>query len=394
MQPALIFAFLLTSVSTFCGEPGLKWKVQIGKRSVSTPVVSDGAVYVGGADSSFKALSLETGKTLWEMRTQGPINSKALIAGKYVIFNGGDGQLYCILAREGKVRWTYAGDQEIRSDFADYFHSSPIMSGGIIYFGSGASMQAVDFETGKLLWKVSTGGVVHTTAAYHRGALFFGSFDGFVYSVDAKDGSLRWKFKTVGHRYFPKGEVQGNPFVFNNLVFVGARDFNVYALDADKGYCHWNKAFDKGWGLVTSVHDSVLYIGTADQRTLIAAHPQTGKEIWSKPMQFLQFGDFAFVADKIIFGNTMGKLIEIAADDGQSGWTFMTDGYRTNRTKYFKEDDSYRDDIYLIIKSNEQFLEVEYQLGGIFSAPVVSADNILVTSSEGTLYCLRVSSAG
>lgn len=45
-----------------------------------------------------------------------------------------------------------------------------------------------------------------------------------------------------------------------------------------------------------------------------------------------------------------------------------------NRLKYFKEDDAYRDDIYSIIKSNEHFLEVEYELGGIFSTPAISND--------------------
>jgi eukaryotic-like serine/threonine-protein kinase len=54
--------------------------------------------------------------------------------------------------------------------------------------------------------------------------IFFGSFNGYIYALKTFNGELVWKFKTVGHQYFPKGEVQGSPSVFNGLVFVGARD--------------------------------------------------------------------------------------------------------------------------------------------------------------------------
>ncbi len=70
-------------------------------------------------------------------------------------------------------------------------------------------------------------------------------------------------------------------------------------------------------------------------------------------------------------------------------WTFTTDGYLNNRMKYFKDDDSYRDDIYSIIKSNEQFLEVEMELGGIFSTPVITNGYLVFTSTEGIVYCLK-----
>ena len=104
-----------------------------------------------------------------------------------------------------------------------------------------------DFKgTPAIKWMFKTGGVVHTKPAISDNKLFFGSFDGYVYALNLKNGEQIWKFKTVGHRYFPSGEVQGSPSVFKNLVFIGARDYNVYALDQEKGYCHWNKSFSRG----------------------------------------------------------------------------------------------------------------------------------------------------
>ncbi|MFZ4800191.1 MAG: PQQ-binding-like beta-propeller repeat protein, partial [Bacteroidia bacterium] len=71
-------------------------------------------------------------------------------------------------------------------------------------------------------------------------------------------------------------------------------------------------------------------------------------------------------------------------------WAQATDAYTTNKSKYFKADDSYRDDIYSIITSNEQFLDVEFELGGIFSTPLVVDGSIIFTSTDGTVTCLRV----
>ena len=87
-------------------------------------------------------------------------------------------------------------------------------------------------------------------------------------------------------------------------------------------------------------------------------------------MEFLVFGDNAFTDGMLYVGTTIGKLHGISLKTGVKVWSFETETYRAARAKYFKPDDSYRDDIYSIIKSNEQFLEVEVELGGIFSRPV------------------------
>jgi outer membrane protein assembly factor BamB len=260
----------------------------------------------------------------------------------------------------------------------------------ILYFGSGDGyFYAVDAKKGKEIWKFKTGNAVHTTPALANGKLFFGSFDGFVYALDLQKGKLVWKFKTVGHKYFPTGDVNGSPTVFKNLVFIGARDYNFYALDQEKGFCHWNKAFFRGWALNSSIDDSVLYIGSADERVLIGADPKTGAEFWKTNMEFLVFGNNAYSETLLYVGTTNGKLQAFSKLTGKYIWSFETETYKKNRQKYFKTDGTYRDDIYSIIKSNEQFLDVEYELGGIFSTPVIHGNYLIFTSTNGKLYCLE-----
>ncbi len=371
-------------------KPEIQWEFNTNYAVYTSPVVREGYVYVGGTDGILHVIDLITGKEKWNFQTGGEIRSNVCFGADYLYLNGGDGNIYALNISSGKLIWTFKTRGESRYDFADYFHSTPVLVDDILFFGSGdGSFYAIDAINGTHIWSYKTGGIVHTTPAIDHGKVFFGSFDGYVYALNSATGQLIWKFKTVGHRYFPKGEVQGSPTAFNNLVFIGARDYNVYAIDQNSGFCHWNKAFTKGWGLNSSINDSILYIGSADERRLISVDPSTGEEFWNRAMEFLIFGNNAFTDNMLYVGTTIGKLHGISLKDGNKIWSFETDSFLNSRLKYFKDDDSYRDDIYSIITSDEQFLAVECELGGIFSTPVITGDLIVFTSTNGKIYCLK-----
>ncbi|MGE0021525.1 MAG: PQQ-binding-like beta-propeller repeat protein [Draconibacterium sp.] len=370
--------------------PKIKWEFKTSKPIFSSPVISENTVYSGANDSILYAIDIESGNEKWKFRTNGEIRSNVCIDGDYLYLNGGDGTIYKLEKQTGKEVWKFETKGEKKVDFADYFHSTPLLHNQTIYFGSGDGyFYAVDVKKGKQIWKFKTGNAVHTTPAIASDKVFFGSFDGFVYALDLLNGNLVWKFKTVGHKYFPTGDVNGSPTVYKDKVFIGARDYNFYAIDVEKGFCHWNKAFFRGWALNSSVSDSVLYIGSADERVLIAADPKTGAEFWKTNMEFLVFGNNAYSETLLYVGTTNGKLQAFSKLTGKYIWSFETETYKNNRQKYFKSDGTYRDDIYSIIKSNEQFLDVECELGGIFSTPVIHENYLIFTSTNGSLYCLE-----
>jgi outer membrane protein assembly factor BamB len=370
--------------------PAVQWKFSVPAPVYASPVADEQAVFFGALDSSFYAVDMVTGKKRWQFKTRGEIRSTALLDHAHIYFISGDGHLYC-LDKNGKQVWTFSGTEK-KYDFADYHQSSPVLSNGILYAGMGdGNLYAVEEQSGKLKWKFTTGGPVHTRPAVDDKAVYFGSFDGNVYAVDINNGTLVWKFKTAGQVYFPKGEVQGDPVLMNNTVVVGARDFNVYALDKEKGYAHWNKVFTRGWVLSNTCRDSILYMAGADERMLAAIDSKTLAEKWKRKMELLVFGKPAFGNNRMYIGTTIGKLHGIDMNSGADKWVFVTDAYKKNHLKYFKEDDSFRDDIYSIIKSNEQYLDAQVELGGIFSTPLIQGNFIFFTSTEGALYCLKMS---
>jgi outer membrane protein assembly factor BamB len=276
-----------------------------------------------------------------------------------------------------------------RNDFADYYSSSPIIYNGIIYFGSGESIYAINHLDGKLIWNYKTGDVVHTRPAINNDKLFIGSFDGTLYALNTITGNLYWKFKTIGHRFFPKGEAMGNPVIGKNLVYFGARDYNFYAVDINGGYCHWMKQFPKGWALPAAINDSLVLLGTSDDRLLFAYDRSTGNEIWRLNAGFNIFGEIANVKKTGCFGTLAGKVIGFDLKTGTILWELKLDGYNTNHLKYLKPDDSYVDDISNLIRSSQDILKMYFNLGGVFSKPAISDDNMIITCYDGSIYCFK-----
>jgi outer membrane protein assembly factor BamB len=96
---------------------------------------------------------------------------------------------------------------------------------------------------------------------------------------DFKDKpKTKWVFET-------KSPIFSSPVVSEGLVYFGGLDSIFYAIGISSGHEKW-RFRTKGWGLSNNIHDSILYIGSADERVLIAAHPETGKEFWKKIWNF------------------------------------------------------------------------------------------------------------
>ena len=53
----------------------------------------------------------------------------------------------------------------------------------------------------------------------------------------------------------------------------------------------------------------------------------------------------------VYVGSIWGKLFGVDKKTGAIRWSFDTDGYTSNHLKYFKPDDTFRDDIGVILRS-------------------------------------------
>ena len=75
-----------------------------------------------------------------------------------------------------------------------------------------------------LLWRYyPTGSKVYSSPAVVDGVVYVGSYDGYVYALDAATGEMIWRFHTGYNVY-------SSPAVVDGVVYVGSEDDHVYAL--------------------------------------------------------------------------------------------------------------------------------------------------------------------
>lgn len=393
--PAQESTSLSSSISSITA-PKQRWSFATAAPIYASPLIEKGIIYIGSTDSNFYALRAESGQLAWKFKSGGEIRSTACSDENNVYFFSGDGCLYSINKTTQHLNWKFRsrGDKKYALySFADYFQSSPLLQKDTLFFGSGDGyVYAVDARKGTSIWEFKTASVVHSSPVYDNNTVYIGSFDGYMYALHSGSGTLQWKFKSVGHRYFPQGEMQGSPIAFEGMIFCASRDYNFYALDATKGHALWNKQFPRGWAMAKPVvKDSILYIGTSDDKLILALNPYFGTQLWQTNVKFNVFASFAFYKQQLIGATLMGRLYALDAQRGTILWQVDNELYKKNRSKYLKDDESYRDDIGLVIRKDEDVLTMYNELGAIFSTPLVWQDVLFTASTDGSIRCYSLS---
>ncbi|MEO8663160.1 MAG: PQQ-binding-like beta-propeller repeat protein, partial [Bryobacteraceae bacterium] len=189
----------------------VKWRFATGDRVVSSAVAHEGILFFGSDDNNIYAVNAASGQQIWKFATGGPVPATPAVDGGLVYAPSYDGKFYAVDEKTGKLRWKFTTGGEKRfeakglhgmqpknqtiADIFDVYLSSPTVGQGAVYFGSGdGNVYSLDAASGQLRWKFQTGDVVHASPAFAGGTVFFGSWDSYFYAVDAETGKQKWRF--------------------------------------------------------------------------------------------------------------------------------------------------------------------------------------------------------
>ncbi|HXG61771.1 MAG TPA: PQQ-binding-like beta-propeller repeat protein [Planctomycetota bacterium] len=135
----------------------------------------------------------------------------------------------------------------------------PVAAGGIVVVAAPDLHRviALEAETGRLRWSFAAGGRVDTPPTLDRGRCLFGAHDGWVYALDAADGSLLWKTRLApADTKIPAyGQLEslwpvpGSVLVLGDLAYAAAGrhplsdgGVHVAALRVETGEIVWRRA--------------------------------------------------------------------------------------------------------------------------------------------------------
>ncbi|MCP5101903.1 MAG: PQQ-binding-like beta-propeller repeat protein [bacterium] len=293
----------------------------------STAAVFEETVYIGSDSGEVRALDRKTGRMAWVFRADGAVASRPAVQSHLVFFSSKTGTVYALHRREGKEAWRFTSKAvKFYQGGWDYFVSSPVVAGDLVIVGSGDNhIYALKWDTGALVWKFDTGAVVRATPALDnkKGTVYCGTMKGELYALNVKSGKVKWKFKTVGNKYFPKGELLFEPMVYKNTVYAGSRDASFYAVDGSDGSLRWKVSDSKGaWYTTAAVFGNTVFAASSDGHYVQALDPASGKEKWKFYADDLIFSTPA-VHDGILYvGSHDGKLYAVDVGTGRLVWRF------------------------------------------------------------------------
>ena len=338
---------------------GVAWRFPTGGAIRSSPALEDGTLYIGSGDGLLYAIDAGTGALRWTFDAGSPIASSPAVTGNVVLVGSRDGVLNAVDAGNGDRIWSVETGPDLPLPWGhegwDYIQSSPSVSGGVAYWGSGdGGVRAIDVATGRLIWHFDTGARVRSTPALSDGLLVVGSSDGFVYALDAATGTERWRFETdgvtlVSAEYgFDRVQVSASATISGDEIFIGGRDATLYALNASDGSVRWRFDESSSWVIsTTAVDDTRVFSARSSSGNIRAIDRDSGDELWAYEAGAFVYSSGVLAGNVLYVGQGDGDFTALDADTGEELWSYDTGGavYSTpvvhDGRVFFGSDDGY-----------------------------------------------------
>ena len=148
--------------------------------------------------------------------------------------------------------------------------------------------------------------------------VYFGSWDNYVYALDANNGKLKWRYETGWG-------IDSIPSVSDNQVFVGSNDNNLYALNTKNGELNWIFTCNAAIHSSPVVYGDFVFFGSDDGR-MYAVNRTTGESAWYFAPKYTIDDDLynyittPIVSDPVVYNGTVyiGANGHIFALDAQT----------------------------------------------------------------------------
>lgn len=233
-----------------------------------------------------------------------------------------------------EVEWSYETDGRILS--------SPAVADSSVYFGSwDGIMYSLDAQTGAQNWSFQTGerkpvyrfedvspfpenGGIGSSPSLHEGMLYFGAYDGYLYCLDSQTGVLEWRYET-------DSIIRSSPVVVDETVYVGDWTGKMHALNAETGEHEWGYDTEDDHIYSTPCFaDGTVYFGSVtfgedDGTGAVYALDRDGDRLWKKETEAVVGSSPCTVDDTVFFGSFDGKVRAVDADDGAERWSYTAE---------------------------------------------------------------------
>jgi outer membrane protein assembly factor BamB len=325
-------------------NPVLRWTYKSDKRTISSPVINKGITY--WSDRRGRILGVDfDGNLCFEYDLQTAVDATPMIFESTLYIGRIDGIMMAISLEKKDTVWTYETMGQLS-----------------------ASPNCIDF----------TG----------RQAVVFGSYDNYLYCVDAKDGALINQFESGNY-------LNGAVALQNNHVIFGGCDAWFRIINCETGVSTDSLMVDDYipsspaiWGDDCYVGD---YSGNIYEIRLGKGKIVSHKKIKEPASDNASFASVPAVSAKSLFVLSDRHLTSIDRKDGSVNWEYMLKGSAGESSPVVCRDKVLvctKTGIVTILDANTGKLEWEYDTGeSITGSPAVIEGHFMILTEKGTLFC-------
>ncbi|QQE76888.1 PQQ-binding-like beta-propeller repeat protein [Alicyclobacillus sp. SO9] len=217
----------------------VEWQLALGSYvSMSSPVVSNGVLYFGGANAyQFFAVNLKQRTILWKHPfphvSAGMDDVPPAVSDNIVVTTGllpvpgseteVTHEIYAMNAETGQLIWQEKlGSGSLVSNNKS---GAPMIYNGKVFVGSPITktFYALDLKTGKRLWTFNSG-MMKAPPVADNGIVYFSNAQGNVYALKTKTG------KELGTKHIGGVLAPAGPIIINHYLIIGSQDHNVYMM--------------------------------------------------------------------------------------------------------------------------------------------------------------------
>jgi outer membrane protein assembly factor BamB/predicted MPP superfamily phosphohydrolase len=245
------------------------WKLKTGAAVMGCPIIENSIVFIGASDHCFRAIDLETGKELWNFNgLNGPVVSSPIINKDDIIFGAWDTYLYSLNKLNGRLNWKWSNGSAVRN----YSPAAciPVIKDDVIYIvAPDRYLTAIDAFTGQTIWRTKESGVRESIGISQDGKYVYGKTmnDSIVAFATGREAQkAAWKLHAgFGYEHAPSMliEKDGN-------IFFGTRNGIVYAIDARQQQVAWAHKIDNSMvNTVNVLNKKSLLVSTMDGKVVL-----------------------------------------------------------------------------------------------------------------------------
>lgn len=209
------------------------------------------------------------------------------------------------------------------------------------------------------------------------------------FAVRGEAGGIQplWTFKC-------EDEVRSSPAVVDRVLYVGAYDNNLWAIDAQKGEFIWKYPTEGGIASSPCVWKDLVLFGSED-RLLYAVFTHSGRIAWTCPTQDRIRSSPRVAMEHVFFGSDDRHLYNVSARSGRMVWKFEAVGPIRSSPTIVEEIVYIGAQDYCVYALNIQDGSVKWKFRTnrpIISSPTFFEGLVLIGSMDCNLYALDASS--